>query len=175
MIELELSILDGIQSVFKSPIFDALMPWITKLGDHGIIPILFCAILIVIPKTRRFGLILATGMILCFLIVNVSLKPVIARARPYTYNDFPLLITAPTDYSFPSGHSAIFATMTAGLYYARSRFTSVMMITAALVVFSRLYLYVHFPSDVLAGIIIGWICGYLGWKIYEYSKRSSLE
>lgn len=174
MISFELGILDYLQEVFHSDILDFLMPLVTKLGDHGIIPIIFCSFLLIIPTYRKLGIPMALGMALCFIMINLTLKPFVARERPFTYLDYQLLISTPTDYSFPSGHSGILAAVSSSLFYSKSRFRYLAIAIALIVAFSRLYLYVHFPSDVLAGIIIGWIAGYSGNTIYRKLKKPTM-
>ncbi len=173
MISFELSILDGIQAIFHSSILDTLMPLITSLGDHGIIPIIFCAILLVLPAYRTMGIPMAISMALCFIVINLTLKPLIGRERPFTYLDLRLLISAPTDYSFPSGHSGILMAVAASLFYSKARYRQLAIVVALIVAFSRLYLYVHFPSDVIAGAMIGWVAGYGGHIIYLKLKKTT--
>lgn len=171
MISFELGLLDGIQNIFHSSILDTLMPVITRLGDHGIIPIIFCATLLMLPTSRKLGIPMAISMTICFIVINLTLKPLIARERPFTYLDYQLLISAPTDYSFPSGHSGILMTVASSLFYSKARYRHLALALALIVAFSRLYLYVHFPSDVLAGAMIGWLAGYGGHLIYQKIKN----
>ena len=110
----EFRILDWIASLHSS-FGDAVFPVISSLGNGGICWIIVSVILLCFPKYRKAGLAMALALIFCLLIGNLTLKPLIARARPYTYvPDLQLLIPPLDDYSFPSGHTfASFASATA--------------------------------------------------------------
>lgn len=157
----DLPILDWIAEHLRCPFGDAIMPLITHLGDAGAIWILLALALLCLPKYRKTGMKVALALVLGFLACNVMLKPLVARIRPYDYQllffgkEIQLLIPAPTDFSFPSGHTnASFAAATAVLLCHR-RLGIPAMILAALIAFSRLYLYVHYPTDVLASMVLG--------------------
>ena len=157
----DLPILDWIAQALRCPALDAIFPVITHLGDAGAVWILLAAVLLCIPKHRKTGLTMAVALLFGLLVCNLTLKPLIARIRPFDYQllhfgkEIPLLIPAPTDFSFPSGHTnASFAAATALLLHDR-KLGIPAMIMAALIAFSRLYLYVHYPTDVLASIVLG--------------------
>lgn len=157
----DLPILDWIAENLWCPFLDAVMPAITHLGDAGAVWILLAAVLLCFPKHRKTGLSMALALLIGLVVCNLTLKPLVARMRPFDYQllhfgkEIPLLISAPTDYSFPSGHTnASFAAATALLL--RNRKLGVpAMVLAALIAFSRLYLYVHYPTDVLASVVLG--------------------
>lgn len=157
---LDFSVLYAIQDALRCGFFDFLMPKITWLGNGGLIWILAAAVLLCIRKRRRYGVLLLIGLALGLLIGNIILKNAAARPRPCWLDPtVQLLIRAPRDYSFPSGHtmaSVIGATVLTG---ADRRFAPVAIPLAALISFSRLYLFVHFPSDVLAAVVIGLAIG----------------
>lgn len=164
----EIQILDWIQNL-RTPVCDAIMSVITSLGNAGIIWILLMIILLIIPKTRKTGAVLAAALVLDIILCNGIIKNAVARMRPYDANPVvELLIHKPRDYSFPSGHTAAsFAAMSA-LYFAEERYLwKPVLVLAVLIAFSRLYLYVHYPTDVLGGAVLGIICGYLANKIVE--------
>ncbi len=167
---LDWSILHGIQQWIACPFLDFLMPKITALGNAGAIWILAAGGLICTRKYRRQGILLLGGLAAGLLVGNVILKNVIARPRPCWLDpSVPLLVSVPTDYSFPSGHtmaSVIGATI---LTQTDRRFGYAAIPLAALIAFSRLYLYVHFPSDVLAGAILGVIIGVL---VYRWGRKA---
>jgi len=160
MMSLDWSILHWIHGTFSCGFLDFLMPKISLLGNSGAIWILLSLVLICMKKYRKYGLILLAGLALGVLTGNVLLKNWIARPRPCWLDPgVQLLIANPTDYSFPSGHtlsSAIGATI---LTMTDRRFGWAAIPLAALIAFSRLYLYVHFPSDILGGIILGILIG----------------
>lgn len=159
MITYELRILDYLQTL-HSPFLDSLMVFITHLGDYGLLWILIALVLIINPKTRKTGLALAFALLVDVLFSNLLLKPFVARIRPCdTHVNVPLLISRPLDYSFPSGHTAASFTAAVTLLGHKSRLGWPSLLLAFLIGFSRLYLYVHYPTDVLAGILIGFCIG----------------
>ncbi|MGN0299298.1 MAG: phosphatase PAP2 family protein [Lachnospiraceae bacterium] len=158
----EFSILNFIQN-FSSGWLDRLMIAITTLGNAGILWIILAAVLLLIPKTRKLGAAVALGLLLEAFCCNVILKPLVARTRPYEINEaITLLIAKPSDYSFPSGHTSASFAVVAALCRQRSKLWIPSLILAILIAFSRLYLYVHYPTDVLGGLVIGLAFGWLG-------------
>lgn len=157
---LDFSVLYAIQDTFRCGFLDFLMPKITLLGNYGIIWILAAGGLLCMKKHRRYGVMLLMGVAVGFLIGNVILKHAVARPRPcWLDTTVQLLIDVPSDYSFPSGHtmaSVIGATILTG---ADRRFAPVAIPLAVLISLSRLYLFVHFPTDVLASVVIGLAIG----------------
>ena len=162
---LERTILDFIQVYCRCAPLDIAMPLITKLGDGGIFWIICSLVLTVLPKTRKIGIAMALSLGLEVLCCNVLLKPFIARLRPSDVNTaVALLIPRPEGFSFPSGHTgASFAAASALFFSQGSRMAGVgAFALASLIGFSRLYLYVHYPTDVLAGALLGVMLGWLG-------------
>lgn len=157
---LDWSILHWIQNMLVCPALNFLMPKITLLGNGGMIWLLASGVLICTKKYRRQGILLLCGLAAGVLVGNVFLKNFVARPRPcWLDSSVRLLIANPTDYSFPSGHtlsSVIGATI---LTKTDRRFGYAAIPLAALIAFSRLYLYVHFPSDVLAAAVLGVLIG----------------
>ena len=165
--QVERFILDYIQAHLRSGFFDTVMPLITALGNGGAIWIGCSAVLLLIPKTRKTGAAMAGSLILEALCCNVILKPLIGRIRPCEVNAaVQLLIAHPTDFSFPSGHTGASFAAVSALYFSRNRLWRVALILAALIAFSRLYLYVHYPSDVLAGAFICIMAGWFGYRLF---------
>ena len=102
----ELAVLDWLQAHLRCDFLDAVMPWISRICDHGEVWILLAAILLAIPKTRKLGACVACGLALDLLFCNLALKPLIGRMRPFAVSPgVSLLIPPPTDASFPSGHT----------------------------------------------------------------------
>lgn len=165
---MDFAILNAIQEYLRSPFLDAVMPFVTHLGDLGIIWLVAAAALVAQPKRRIYGIAVVIALILAVIVGSLILKPLIGRVRPYeAVGGFPLLIPPPSGDSFPSNHSmASFAAATvicllpkAGRGVLAIKIAAV--VVAALIAFSRLYLYVHFPSDILIGAIIGIALGFL--------------
>ncbi len=164
----DFAVLDFIQSNFKTAFGDFIMPIITHLGDSGIIWIILAVVLTVSKKYRPAGIAVAAALIIDLLTCNIILKPLVARIRPFEINTaIELLISPPSDFSFPSGHTAAsFASTFALIFiskpYRDRKIYIPALILAVLISFSRLYLYVHFPTDIIGGIIVGLFCGFLG-------------
>ncbi|WP_312101790.1 phosphatase PAP2 family protein [Pygmaiobacter massiliensis] len=167
----ELEILDLIQDFLRWQPLDKIMVVITRLADKGMLWILLALVLLLRPKTRKLGLEMLVAIMIEVFICNILLKPIIARPRPFTLNNgIELLISRPTDYSFPSGHSAVSFAGATTLLIHRSPFKWFALILAVCISFSRLYLYVHYPSDVLAGALFGTISSMIASQLMK--KRS---
>ena len=159
----DFSILDWIQAHLRCGAADQFFSTITHLADGGVFWILLAVVLLVIPKTRRFGLALALALVLDGIFCNGLLKPLIARARPYQLHPgVQLLIAPPSDYSFPSGHAAVSFTAAAALGASHAQAWGWSLALAILLALSRLYLYVHYPTDILAGALVGTLAGLAG-------------
>ena len=172
MIELEFKVLDFIQEFLRCPFLDFLMPKITVLGNDGIIWIVAALVLLATKKYRRGGLALAVGLLAVLLIGNITLKPLIARTRPFDLvENIELLVAAPTDFSFPSGHTLSSVVAAAILTMTDKRFGYVAIPLAVLIAISRLYLYVHFLTDILGGVLIGAIISTVVYLIF-FRKKS---
>ena len=170
-------ILDWIQENVRSPWLDWLMPKISFLCNSGWFWILIALVFLLWKKHRRCGMTMLVGLTLCFVLGIMPIKHFVARPRPCWINpDVSMLISIPKDYSFPSGHSASsFVGSVTMLRYDR-RMGIPAVILAALIALSRLYLYVHFPSDVLAGILLGILSAFLaGWVIQQLDRRKKLS
>ena len=151
----------------RTPILDTIMCVITKLGNAGMIWILLTVILLIIPKTRRTGVILMLALCVDVVLCNGILKNLVRRIRPFDVNTaIQLLVNRPVDYSFPSGHTAASFASVAGLFMAgEKRLWKPALVLAVLIAFSRLYLYVHYPTDVLGGLLLGLLSGYIGSRL----------
>ena len=170
--QLDLTILDWIQANLRGPVLDRLMPLITLLGEHGLFWIGLTLVLLIIPKTRRLGGAMAIALVLDYLLCNLTIKPLAARPRPWTYRpdmleEIQKLTTLPSDFSFPSGHAAASFAAASALVFSRNRWGWLAMLAALGVALSRLYLHVHYPSDVLVGALLGVLCGFLGALIVK--------
>lgn len=163
---------------FLTPIVQA----ITVLGDSGIFWIVLTILLLIFKKTRRLGLCCACALLLDLLAVNIAIKPLVNRVRPYNViTDIVALTGQHGDPSFPSGHSAAsFACAWVLFRMERKKWGVSALILAALISLSRLYVGVHYPTDVLGGILIGIAVGeagmYLGKKVWNsISKKLRAE
>lgn len=133
-----------------TPFLDEVMKGITFLGESGWFWILVAVLLFCQKRTRKIGL--AVGLLLG----NIILKPLIARQRPcWLDGSIPLLIASPRDFSFPSGHTLASFEGAVSIFLYRRDWGLWALALAVLIAFSRLYLFVHFPTDVLAGAVLG--------------------
>lgn len=162
----EFYFLDQIQKFLQSPFLDRVMPVISSLADKGAVWILLTLILLCIRKYRRAGLASGIALLLMLVVGNVVLKPLVGRIRPFDVNTLiELLIEAPTDYSFPSGHTFASFACACALLSEDKRLGIPALVLAVLIAFSRMYLYVHYPTDVLAGILLGIAAAFLGRRL----------
>lgn len=180
----DLPILDWIAANLKNPLLDFLMPIITLLGDAGIFWIALAVLALFFPKYRKMGLSMGVSLLIGVLLCNVALKPLVGRIRPYDYQlehfgkEIALLIPAQHDFSFPSGHTiaSFEAAVAITLYHKKLGIPA--LVLACLIAFSRLYLYVHYPTDVFASVVLGTAIAFLGtwlvkkgYHLYETKKQ----
>lgn len=160
---IDLSILHWIVSNVQNAFLDVVMPILTILGEHGIFCIVLSAVLIAIPKTRKIGVSAAIALALGFLVGNLTIKPLVSRIRPYAVDpslksavleNFPLA-GFPHDASFPSGHTLAAFEAAVPIFIRSKKWGIPALVLAFGVALSRLYLTVHYPTDVLAGAILG--------------------
>lgn len=157
--EIDFNILNGIQDIFRCGFLDWLMPVISLIGG-GYVWCIFGIIALFIKKLRFNGITVITAFTITILFTEFIIKPLFLRERPFEINtEHVLLISEPFGSSFPSAHTS--SSFGAAIqFFGIKRWAGITaMIAASLVAFSRLYLYVHFPSDVLTGIVIGVIIG----------------
>lgn len=167
-ISFDIPILNWIQDHMISSFMDNFWYTVTFFGEHGAFWIVCAVVLLLYPKTRKIGLGMAFALVMGLLVCNVWLKPMIARVRPY---EFALehfgrevwLLTGPlSDFSFPSGHTIASFEASVVLLKNSKKLGIPALILAILVSFSRLYLYVHYPSDVIFSVVFGTIFALIG-------------
>ena len=116
------------------------------------------------------------GLLLCLVLGNGIIKPIVSRIRPYDINNsVEILIRKPKDLSFPSGHTLAAFTSAVIILLYNKKLGVFAIVFAVLIAFSRIYFYIHFPTDVLAGIIFGCIFAFLSKKIYEYINNKFIR
>ncbi len=181
-VHFDLPILNWIMDHLWCPFLDTVMPVITLFGDDGIFWIICAVVLLIFKKTRRTGLAMGLALLMGLLICNVTLKPLIARPRPYDFSgiEIDLLVEALHDFSFPSGHTIASFEAATVLLLNNKKLGVPAMILASLIAFSRLYLYVHYPTDVIVAIILGIGIAFLanwivkkGFQVYEKKKQAA--
>ena len=178
-VSFDLPILEWIQAYLQSDFLDTVMPIITLFGEGGIFWIAWAVILLIIPKTRKIGLSMLIALILGLLVCNLTLKPLVARVRPYDLQEqdfgvyINLLINRQSDFSFPSGHTIASFEAAVVLLKNSKKMGIPALIIAILVSFSRLYLYVHYPSDVLVSVVLGTAFAFAGCALANLIKLPS--
>lgn len=182
MIQLDANILLWIQENLRNDFLNPIFKFITSLGNGGWLLIVVSIVLCLWKKTRKVGKITAGSLMISGIVTSLILKPLVARVRPYeVVEGLQRIVEMQKDYSFPSGHaSASFAVAVVlfDIYVRGIRkdiiwegtskqkiFGIVAMVLAILIAFSRLYVGVHYPTDVICGIIVGWISAKIAEKI----------
>jgi len=186
-ISFDLPILEWIRTTLWCDTLDVVMPIITMFGDGGIFWIACSVLLMLFPKTRKTGLGMGFALILGLIVCNMTLKPLVARIRPYdlqaqlgvTVN---LLNGTMHDFSFPSGHTIASFEAATVLLKNSKKMGIPAYILAVLIAFSRLYLYVHYPTDVIASILLGTLFAFIGDALagliapkLRFGKRGKFE
>ena len=152
--EWEFSILYALQEI-HNPILDKIMLFITALGEGGFFWIAIGVICLMFKKHRKMGLHLLLSMLCTFILGNLIIKNLVARPRPCDIDAaVTLLLSRPHGHSFPSGHSINSMVAAVALFLNNKKIGIPAVIIATLIGFSRMYLFVHFPTDVLAGFIL---------------------
>ena len=153
--QLDGEILLLIQRYLRTDMLTPFMKSVTFLGNGGWFWILCAVVLLAVPKTRKTGYAAALSLIFGAIVTNLLLKNIVARPRPFAEIEALIpMITKPKDFSFPSGHTtASFAVALVMLRMLPKKFGIPAVVLAALVAFSRLYLGVHYPTDVLTGFV----------------------
>ncbi len=159
----EITILDFIAEHLHCGLFDFFMPKITTLGNGGIFWIALAVLLLIPKKTRKIGLSMGIALILGLIVCNMTLKPLVARIRPYDFAGIaPYLLEVQHDYSFPSGHTIASFEGAAAIFFYNKKWGIAALVLASLIAFSRMYCYVHYPTDILGGIVLGVLFAKLG-------------
>ena len=167
-VSFDLPILDWIAANIWCPVLDVAMPIITMLGDAGIFWIALSVLFMITKKHRRTGIGMALALVMGLLVCNIWLKPTVARIRPYDFQmeyfmkEIPLLAGTMHDFSFPSGHTIASFEGAVVILLNNKKLGIAALILAVLIAFSRLYLYVHYPTDVIFSIFLGSIFALIG-------------
>ena len=157
LIDFEGSILLWIQNNLRSGFLDPIMKAITMLGDKGLIWILITLALLIARRTRKLGMMCAVSMVFGLVVTNLLIKNWAARIRPYeVVQGLKCIVPLADDWSFPSGHTTNSLACAWVLFRKTPKKCGVpALILAILIAFSRLYVGIHYPTDVLAGLVIG--------------------
>lgn len=166
-----------VQENLRFEFLNPIMQGITMLGNSGILPILVCIFLLIFKKTRKVGVASSLSLFLEFIIINLTVKKLVGRTRPYVVNDAIQYITQrPSDNSFPSGHTGCSFAVASVLFFMMPKKVGIpAIILASLIGLSRLYVGVHYPTDILGGFFIGMLTGFIAKLIVEnVTKKKEL-
>lgn len=170
---LDLGILEIVKNFHQYEPLNDLVIAITSLGNGGLIWMLICGVLLIDKKTRSAGFLALFALILSTLVGEVTLKHYFLRPRPFiTHTDIVPLIYPKGIYSFPSGHTTSSFAVAGVLSYMLSRHRTAIWVLACLISLSRVYLLVHYPTDIIFGAVIGGLCSILTIKLYNRLNRS---
>jgi undecaprenyl-diphosphatase len=167
------AILLWIQQNVRKEWLSPVVKGITHLGDAGWFWIVLAILLFIIPKTRRIGLTMAGSLMGSYVVNNLLLKNLVARVRPYeVIEGLNRIIEAQSDWSFPSGHTgSSFAAAVVIFGLCPRKYGIPALVLAFLISLSRLYVGVHYPTDVLCGAIIGTAMALIACRIYRWKCK----
>lgn len=152
---LDFNILFWIQNLIRNDVFDVIIPFYTSLGEDGTIWIALGLILLVPKKYRKTGIMVLAALLVMLVVNNIVLKNLIARPRPcWTYPEMVQLVHNPSSYSFPSGHTTSAFAVAFTVFSQHKKLGKVIIVMAAIMAFTRLYVFVHFPTDIYGGILV---------------------
>ncbi len=170
----DINILNFISHHLHNSLLDKIIPVITTLGNNGMIWIILSLPLLISKKYRHVGFMTLGALLLTYLVGDGILKHLFQRPRPFvSMPALDLLIAKPQSYSFPSGHTSSSFAAVGILWREFKQYRIPMVILAALIAFSRMYLFVHYPTDILGGIIVGLFCSWIVFRIYKAAVRKS--
>ena len=165
----DIYMLDVIHKIFVNGGTNAFWKIVTLFGDDGIFWIALGLLLVVFRRTRKDGTAMLIAIVTGFIVGNMVLKNAVGRIRPYDVNLLvPVVVEHLSDYSFPSGHTMASLGAALALFYREKKAGIPAVVLAVLIMVSRLHLYVHYPSDVLGGLIVGTIAGVIATLISEH-------
>lgn len=168
---IEFAFLDYLQTL-RTPFLDQLMLFVTAFVGDGEVVAAFGIVLLCFKRTRKAGMTLLIAMLIAFLLSSLGLKKLFARIRPCNINTaVDMLVNRPHSFSFPSGHTTQAFALFMSMYFTKMQKLFVVTTCIGLVIcFSRMYLYVHFPTDILGGAVVGTLSAYIAWKIVEKQR-----
>ena len=163
-----------------SDILDGVFKFFTLLGEKGLFWIAVILLFLLFSKDKRIGITGILALVLDIVICNLILKNLVARDRPaWIDTSVPLLVERPDDFSFPSGHTAFSFAAAATIVQYRRGLGAGALVLASLVAVSRLYLFVHFPTDVIGGFLVGitcaLLCGIIVKRLFEHKGWSTTD
>lgn len=169
---MDFAILDFIQKFLRCGFLDGLFDFFTHLGDAGIIWIAIGIIMLFFKRYRKCGVMVLISLAVCAILTSGVIKPAVGRQRPFQIRGIVPYIAPPGGFSFPSGHTSSSFAAALSIFLCHKKEGIAAFVLAVIIAFSRLYFYVHFPSDVLWGAILGVVCAFAVNKIASgYLKK----
>ena len=163
-----------LQESVRNPLLNSIMIFVTSLGNGGMIWIVATLLLMIPKKTRKVGIMSAVALLGSLIINNNIIKNIVQRPRPFVkFTDLQIIIPTPSEYSFPSGHTASsFAAASVFYRHLPKQLGIPSVVLAGIIGFSRLYVGVHYPTDVIAGVIMGILLSYMAeFLVCLFSKK----
>ena len=168
---LDFNILFWIQDFIRNDVLDVIIPIYTSLGEDGIIWIVLGLVLLIPKKYRKTGIMVLAALLVMLVVNNIVLKNLIARPRPcWTYPEMVQLVHNPSSYSFPSGHTTSAFAVAFTVFSQHKKLGKVIIVMAAIMAFTRLYVFVHFPTDIYGGI---WVAAAITTFVCFMEKKIS--
>lgn len=169
----DFEILFFIQNHIRCDFLDIVVPFYTSLGEDGILWIAVGCIMLIPKKTRKCGVMVLAALLVMLVVNNIVLKNLIARPRPCaTYPEMVDLVHVPSSYSFPSGHTVSAIAVAVTIWLQHKKLGIVALVMAVIMGLTRLYVFVHFPTDVYGGMIVGTAIALFVW--YAEKKLSPI-
>ncbi len=164
------SILLWIQENLRVDVLDGFWKFVTSLADGGIFWIVLGVIALVHKRTRPIGVTLLVALLINHVATNMVLKDVFQRPRPFvTFPEILPLIERPSSFSFPSGHTSTSFAAAFAIFFMleKKRYAIPAFVIAGMIAFSRMYVGVHYPGDILGGIIVGVVSAFVASRIVK--------
>lgn len=172
----DFEILFFIKDCIRNGFLDTIVPFYTNLGNDGIIWIVVGVVMLIPKKTRKCGIMVLGALLVMLVVNNIILKNLIARPRPCaTYPELVELVHIPTSYSFPSGHTVSAMAVAFTILAQHKKLGIVALVLATLMGLSRLYVGVHFPTDVYGGVIVGAAIALFVWFVEKKISKIITE
>lgn len=168
LFSLDKALLELFSQGIKNGFFDVLMPFVSSINNQGDIWIALAILLMINKNTkiRRLGITVLIALAFGAILGEQILKNLIARTRPISEEfNFNFIVNLPKSYSFPSGHTTSSFAAFGAFLFSEARYKYWVLLLASLIGFSRIYLHVHYPSDIIGGIVLGLLCGWAAVRI----------
>ena len=163
------AVLIFVRDHLSSPFADKLFVYISIAGDRALLWMITAVVLLFFKKTRPAGFLTLAVLLFELIVSEVFVKTAVQRQRPFVEYGFKILVQPPPSFSFPSGHALSSFSSAVVFFHFIGRKARPFIAVAVLISFSRIYLLVHYPSDVLAGALLGILTAFFAVRIYERS------